>query len=100
MLPAARKLSPSSSNTQCIKSGECVTACLARGVPHRSFFYVSNFGISQEEVDYQFEISQQFFDGLSLEEKLRYKADHSKFSYNGYNGPAVFECVAVFQCEK
>ncbi|WVQ80517.1 hypothetical protein IAT38_002622 [Cryptococcus sp. DSM 104549] len=54
------------------------------------FFYVSNFGVTQEEVDHQFEIGKTIFD-LSLEEKVKYGADTKSFSYNGYTGPAVYE---------
>ena len=35
------------------------------------FFYVVNFGISQEEVDQQFALGREFYD-LPLEEKLKY----------------------------
>ncbi|OCF62024.1 hypothetical protein L486_01690 [Kwoniella mangroviensis CBS 10435] len=51
------------------------------------FFYVSNFGLSQEEVDYQFSIGKQIFD-LPLSEKVKYGVDTKAFSYNGYTGPA------------
>ncbi|WRT68170.1 uncharacterized protein IL334_005145 [Kwoniella shivajii] len=55
-----------------------------------NFFYVSNFGLSQDEVDYQFSIGKRIFD-LPLAEKVKYGADTKSFSYNGYTGPAVYE---------
>ena len=38
------------------------------------FFYVVNFGLSQDEVDRQFAIGKSVFE-LPAEEKLRYRAD-------------------------
>nr|XP_019009524.1 uncharacterized protein I206_06173 [Kwoniella pini CBS 10737]OCF48305.1 hypothetical protein I206_06173 [Kwoniella pini CBS 10737] len=60
------------------------------------FFYVSNFGLSQEEVDEQFAIGKEIFE-LPLEEKVKYGADTKEFSYNGYTGPAlrVLNCCQV-----
>ncbi|ORY27925.1 putative UPF0676 protein [Naematelia encephala] len=63
---------------------------LKYAVHNVGFFYVSDFGLSQEEVDFQFKIGQEFFE-LPMEEKVKYAADHKNHSYNGYNGPAVFE---------
>jgi isopenicillin N synthase-like dioxygenase len=47
------------------------------------FFYITNFGLSQEAVDRQFAIGKQLFD-LSTEEKLEYRADLENGGYNGY----------------
>lgn len=47
------------------------------------FFYIVNFGLSQEEVDQQFSIGQQIFN-LPIEEKLKYRAELEKGGYNGY----------------
>lgn len=58
---------------------------------------MSDFGIPQEEVDYQFNIGQRFFHQLSDEERLQYKADHKAASYNGYNGPLVFSSVTLIK---
>ncbi|KAJ7676243.1 hypothetical protein B0H17DRAFT_1016133 [Mycena rosella] len=63
---------------------------LKYAVHNVGFFYVTDFGISQEEVDRQFQLSQEIFD-LPLETKLKHKADHKSASYNGYNGPHVYE---------
>ncbi|WWD22269.1 hypothetical protein CI109_106760 [Kwoniella shandongensis] len=69
---------------------EALAQQLKYAVHNVGFFYVSDFGISQEEVDYQFHLSQEFF-SLPLEEKLKYAANHKAASYNGYNGPHVYE---------
>jgi isopenicillin N synthase-like dioxygenase len=47
------------------------------------FFYIVNFGLSQEEVDRQFSIGKEIFK-LPLEEKLKYRAELEKGGYNGY----------------
>lgn len=47
------------------------------------FFYVVNFGLSQEDVDRQFAIGKSFFE-LPIEEKLKYRADLENGGYNGY----------------
>lgn len=47
------------------------------------FFYIVNFGFSQEEVDRQFAIGKSVFE-LSTEEKLKYRADLENGGYNGY----------------
>ncbi|KAL1409166.1 hypothetical protein Q8F55_005996 [Vanrija albida] len=49
----------------------------------KGFFYVTNFGISQAEVDSQFAIGDQFY-GLPLAEKLQYVPDLENGEYNGY----------------
>lgn len=58
---------------------------LEHAVHHVGFFYVKNFGISQEEVDRQFALGREFYD-LPLEERLKYhnlEALH-RGEYNGY----------------
>jgi hypothetical protein len=45
---------------------------------------VINFGLSQEEIDAQYDIVQEFFDSR-LEEKEKYRADLEKGEYFGYN---------------
>lgn len=47
------------------------------------FFYIVNFGLSQEQVDQQFAIGKELFQ-LSTEEKLKYRADLEHGGYNGY----------------
>lgn len=47
------------------------------------FFYITNFGLTQEEVDQQFAIGKEVFN-LQTEEKLKYRADLEHGNYNGY----------------
>lgn len=47
------------------------------------FFYVTNFGLTQEEVDRQFAIGREFF-ALPEEERLKYRAPLEEGIYNGY----------------
>lgn len=49
------------------------------------FFYVKNFGISQEEVDRQFALGREFYD-LPLEERLNFynEKELESGNYNGY----------------
>ncbi|KAI9733989.1 MAG: hypothetical protein M1834_002646 [Cirrosporium novae-zelandiae] len=54
------------------------------------FFYIINFGFTQEEVDYQFAIGREFFE-LPTEEKLKYRADLEHGGYNGYKPLGIRE---------
>ncbi|KAJ7082405.1 Clavaminate synthase-like protein [Mycena belliarum] len=56
---------------------------LIRAVREKGFFYVKNFGVSQEAVNRQFAIGKAFYD-LPLEEKMRYVPDN--FMQGGFNG--------------
>lgn len=47
------------------------------------FFYITNFGLSQDEVDRQFSLCKQVFE-LPMNEKLKYRADLENGGYNGY----------------
>lgn len=47
------------------------------------FFYIINFGLSQEDVDCQFAIGKEIFN-LPIEEKLKFRAELEKGGYNGY----------------
>jgi len=47
------------------------------------FFYITNFGLTQEQVDRQFAIGKEIFE-LPVEEKLKYRADLEHGDYNGY----------------
>lgn len=49
----------------------------------KGFFYVTNFGISQDAVDQQFALGQQFYE-LPLDEKLKYEPNLDAGDYNGY----------------
>ncbi|KAL2812268.1 hypothetical protein BJX63DRAFT_432711 [Aspergillus granulosus] len=70
------------------------------------FFYIVNFGLSQEEVDRQFAIGQQIFN-LPLEEKLKYRAELEKGGYNGYKpkglreiAPGIFDNTEIYNIPK
>lgn len=56
---------------------------LIEAIRTKGFFYVTNFGISQEDVDKQFALGQAFYE-LPLEEKLQYVPDLDAGVYNGY----------------
>ncbi|KAK2753335.1 hypothetical protein FQN55_003464 [Onygenales sp. PD_40] len=56
------------------------------------FFYIVNFGFTQEEVDRQFAIGKEVFN-LPLEEKLKYRADLENGGYNGYKPAGLRELV-------
>jgi isopenicillin N synthase-like dioxygenase len=56
---------------------------LLEAIRTKGFFYVTNYGISQEQVDTQFALGQQFYE-LPLEEKLKYQPDLDAGDYNGY----------------
>ncbi|QPC72209.1 hypothetical protein HYE68_002961 [Fusarium pseudograminearum] len=56
---------------------------LIEAIRTKGFFYVANYGISQEEVDTQFSLGQQFYE-LPLEEKTKYQPDLDAGDYNGY----------------
>ena len=62
---------------------EALAKQLFDAIQNIGFFYIVNFGLSQEEVDRQFAIGKSFFE-LSTEEKLKYRADLANGGYNGY----------------
>ncbi|KAF2996567.1 hypothetical protein E8E14_001645 [Neopestalotiopsis sp. 37M] len=56
---------------------------LAEAIEKIGFFYITDFGLTQEQVDRQFAIGKEVFQ-LSTEEKLKYRADLENGGYNGY----------------
>lgn len=56
---------------------------LIQAIRTKGFFYVTNFGISQDAIDQQFALGQRFFE-LPLEERLKYEPDLDNGDYNGY----------------
>uniref|UniRef100_A0A0B7K6G7 Fe2OG dioxygenase domain-containing protein n=1 Tax=Bionectria ochroleuca TaxID=29856 RepID=A0A0B7K6G7_BIOOC len=56
---------------------------LLEAIRTKGFFYVINYGISQDAVDKQFALGQKFYE-LPLEEKLKYVPDLDSGDYNGY----------------
>ena len=70
------------------------------------FFYITNFGLSQDEVDEQFAIGKEFFE-LPLDEKLKYRADLENGGYNGYKPmgirqlkPGIFDNTEIYNVPK
>lgn len=70
---------------------------------HVGFFYVKNYGISQEEVDRQFALGREFYD-LPLDEKLQYHnlEDLHNGEYNGYRPAGLRQYVSskLFLCPR
>ena len=62
---------------------EKLAAQLKDAVHNVGFFYITNFGLSQDEVDRQFAIGKEFF-SLPTEQKVKYRADLEHGNYNGY----------------
>ncbi|ETS75196.1 hypothetical protein PFICI_13680 [Pestalotiopsis fici W106-1] len=56
---------------------------LSEAIEKIGFFYITDFGLTQEQVDRQFAIGKEVFQ-LSTEEKLKYRADLENGGYNGY----------------
>ena len=56
---------------------------LEHAVHHVGFFYVKNYGLSQEEVDNQFTLAKHFF-ALPTEEKAKYECNYAAADYNGW----------------
>ncbi|KAI1176049.1 2OG-Fe(II) oxygenase superfamily protein [Nemania sp. FL0916] len=70
------------------------------------FFYIINFGLTQEQVDEQFAIGKEVFH-LSMEEKLKYRADLENGGYNGYKPlglrevrPGIFDNTEIYNIPK
>lgn len=56
---------------------------LEHAVHHVGFFYVKNFGLSQDQVDRQFTLAKNFF-ALDIEEKAKHEVDYANADYNGW----------------
>ncbi|KAK3067859.1 hypothetical protein LTR53_015004, partial [Teratosphaeriaceae sp. CCFEE 6253] len=56
---------------------------LKEAVHNIGFFYVTNFGLSQESIDQQFAIGRDIFQ-MPTEEKLKYRANLEQGDYSGY----------------
>ena len=62
---------------------EALAAQLSEALRTIGFFYIINFGLSQNEVDRQFAIGKRVFE-LPTKEKLNFRADLENGGYNGY----------------
>lgn len=78
---------------------------LEHAVHHVGFFYVKNFGLSDEQIQQQFTLAKNFFD-LPIEEKARYEVDYANADYNGWRRAgrgkisAVRDNVEIFNIPK
>ncbi|SMR57709.1 unnamed protein product [Zymoseptoria tritici ST99CH_1A5] len=63
---------------------------LRDAVHNVGFFYITNFGLSQEDVDRQFAIGKEIF-ALPEEEKLKHRADLENGHYSGYRPKGTIE---------
>jgi len=62
---------------------------LEKAIQEVGFFYITNFGLDQEQVDRQFALGKAFFE-LPLEEKEKYLADLEHGGYNGYKPKGLY----------
>jgi len=65
---------------------------LNNAVHEVGFFYITNFGLSQDQIDRQFAIGDQIFK-LPTEEKLKYRADLEHGNYSGYRPLGCIEVL-------
>ncbi|KAL5326250.1 hypothetical protein ACEPPN_007388 [Leptodophora sp. 'Broadleaf-Isolate-01'] len=78
---------------------------LSHAVHHVGFFYVKNFGLSQQQIDNQFTLAKNFF-SLPISEKENYEIDYARADYNGWRRPgrgkisAVKDNVEIFNIPK
>jgi isopenicillin N synthase-like dioxygenase len=78
---------------------------LEHAVHDVGFFYVKNFGLSQEQVDNQFTLAKHFFE-LPEEEKAKHEIDYKSADYNGWrrggrsNGKNAFDAIEIFNIPK
>uniref|UniRef100_A0A8H7TT03 Non-haem dioxygenase N-terminal domain-containing protein n=1 Tax=Bionectria ochroleuca TaxID=29856 RepID=A0A8H7TT03_BIOOC len=85
---------------------EALANQLFKALQEVGFFYIVNFGLSQEDVDKQFAIGKNLFE-LPTEEKLKYRADLENGGYNGYKPlglrevtPGIFDNTEIFNIPK
>lgn len=62
---------------------ECVLSMIAAYLLTIGGSYITNFGLTQEQIDRQFAIGKSLFE-LPTKEKLRYRADLEHGNYSGY----------------
>ncbi|KAI6084408.1 Clavaminate synthase-like protein [Hypoxylon rubiginosum] len=83
-----------------------LAAQLFEAIQKIGFFYIINFGFTQEQVDRQFAIGKEVFQ-LPTEEKLKYRADLEHGGYNGYKPlglrevkPGIFDNTEIYNIPK
>ncbi|KAI0132402.1 2OG-Fe(II) oxygenase family oxidoreductase [Xylariales sp. AK1849] len=69
---------------------EKLVAQLKEAVQQTGFFYVTNFGLTEEDINDQFELGKQILD-LSTEEKMKYRSKLEEGDYNGYRPLGAIE---------
>ncbi|KAI1345342.1 2OG-Fe(II) oxygenase family oxidoreductase [Xylaria sp. FL0043] len=69
---------------------EKLVAQLKEAVESSGFFYVTNFGLSEQEIEDQFALGREILE-LPEEEKLRYRALLENGDYNGYRPLGAIE---------
>ncbi|KAI4597142.1 hypothetical protein KJ359_004653 [Pestalotiopsis sp. 9143b] len=79
---------------------------LAEAIEKIGFFYITDFGLNQEQVDRQFAIGKEVFQ-LPTEEKLKYRADLENGGYNGYKPlgirevrPGIYDNTEIYNIPK
>lgn len=76
---------------------------LEHAVHHVGFFYVRNYGLTQEEVDRQFTLAKAFFE-LPEAEKEKYEIDYKTADYNGWRRRGlrgnVFDAIELWKQPK
>ncbi|KAF9890200.1 hypothetical protein FE257_006112 [Aspergillus nanangensis] len=69
---------------------EKLTAQLKTAAHEVGFFYVTNFGLTQEQINRQYAIGQEFY-SLPVEERLKHRAALEEGNYNGYRPQGAVE---------
>ncbi|KAK6444905.1 hypothetical protein FP744_10001153 [Trichoderma asperellum] len=79
---------------------------LQEAIQKIGFFYITNLGLSQEQVDRQFSIGKGVFQ-LPTEEKFKYRVELEKGGYNGYKplglreiAPGIWDNTKIFNIPK
>lgn len=65
---------------------ECLASQLEHAIHHVGFFYVKNYGLTDEQVQQQFTLVKTFFE-LPVSEKEKYEVDYAAAEYNGWRRP-------------
>ncbi|KAJ5839536.1 uncharacterized protein N7525_004724 [Penicillium rubens] len=73
-------------------SGITSTYQIGTSANSSGFFYITNFGLTQAEIDEQFAIAKAFF-ALPQEERLKYRAPLEEGNYNGYRPLGTLEIL-------
>jgi isopenicillin N synthase-like dioxygenase len=68
---------------------ERLASQLEHAIHHVGFFYVKNFGLTQDQVNRQFTLAQHFFE-LPVSEKEKYEVDYAAADYNGWRRPGRY----------